>query len=211
MDAPDIEETAPEPRDPDLSAVVVPLLKGVIYAEAQPACWRSLLSLQARVRDYVRVIGLELTLDESEGYAFLGSLDTTGEEEGDPVPRLIVRRQLSFHQSLLIALLRKKLAEFDAQGEDTRLVLSRDDIVETFRMFMPERTNETRLIDQIDTLIKKTSDLGFLRPLRGQDKMYEVRRILKAYVDAQWLADFDQRLAEYQAHASREKGDDQDA
>ena len=35
--------------------------------------------------------------------------------------------------------------------------------------------------------------------------MAEVRRILKAFVDAQWLADFDQRLAAYHAHASSEQ------
>jgi hypothetical protein len=29
--------------------------------------------------------------------------------------------------------------------------------------------------------------------------VYEVRRILKAFVDGQWLADFDARLAEYAA------------
>jgi hypothetical protein len=29
--------------------------------------------------------------------------------------------------------------------------------------------------------------------------VYEVRRILKAFVDAQWLADFDARLTAYQA------------
>ena len=29
--------------------------------------------------------------------------------------------------------------------------------------------------------------------------MFEVRRILKAFVDAQWLAEFDARLAAYQA------------
>ena len=28
-------------------------------------------------------------------------------------------------------------------------------------------------------------------------QVYEVRRILKAFVDGQWLADFDTRLAEY--------------
>ncbi|NDU90084.1 MAG: hypothetical protein G3I08_09460, partial [Ferrovum sp.] len=28
---------------------------------------------------------------------------------------------------------------------------------------------------------------------------YEVKRILKAFVDAQWLADFNDRLAAYQA------------
>jgi hypothetical protein len=40
--------------------------------------------------------------------------------------------------------------------------------------------------------------------------MYEVRRILKAYVDAQWLADFDQRLAAYQAHLAAPQGEADD-
>ena len=38
-----------------------------------------------------------------------------------------------------------------------------------------------------------------MRRLRGQDGMFEVQRILKAFVDAQWLADFDARLAAYRA------------
>jgi hypothetical protein len=29
---------------------------------------------------------------------------------------------------------------------------------------------------------------------------FEVRRIIKAFVDAQWLTEFDQRLAEYISH-----------
>jgi hypothetical protein len=36
--------------------------------------------------------------------------------------------------------------------------------------------------------------------------MYEVRRILKAFVDAQWLAEFDTRLAAYQAHLASSAG-----
>jgi hypothetical protein len=40
-------------------------------------------------------------------------------------------------------------------------------------------------------------DMGFLRRMRGQDNHFEVRRILKAYVDGQWLSDFDARLDEY--------------
>jgi hypothetical protein len=38
-----------------------------------------------------------------------------------------------------------------------------------------------------------------VRRLRGQDGMFEVQRILKAFVDAQWLAEFDARLAAYRA------------
>ena len=55
----------------DLPALIILLLKGVIYQEADAGFWNALLNLQARVRDYVVVLGLELVLDEAEGYAFL--------------------------------------------------------------------------------------------------------------------------------------------
>ena len=38
---------------------------------------------------------------------------------------------------------------------------------------------------------------------------YEVRRILKAFVDAQWLADFDERLAAYYASSVADEGVDE--
>lgn len=185
---------------PSLSALVIGLMKGVLYQESDGELWQSLLQLQARVRDYVAVLGLELVLDEAEGYAFLRSRRV---EEGDPeLPRLVARRPLSFPVSLLLALLRKKLAEFDAGGGDTRLILSRDEIIELIRVFLPEGSNEARLIDQIDTHLNKIADLGFIRRLRGQEHVIEVRRILKAFVDAQWLAEFEARLAAYLAHLS---------
>jgi hypothetical protein len=55
----------------DLSTLAITLLKGVIYREGDERLWGALLDLQARVRDYVSVLGLELVLDEAEGYAFL--------------------------------------------------------------------------------------------------------------------------------------------
>jgi hypothetical protein len=38
--------------------------------------------------------------------------------------------------------------------------------------------------------------------------MFEVRRILKAFVDAQWLAEFDNRLAGYQARLAGGRDDE---
>jgi hypothetical protein len=121
------------------------------------------------------------------------------------LPRLIPRRSLSFHLSLLLALLRKKLAEFDAQGSETRLMLTRAQIAEMVRLFLPASSNEARLSDQIDTYIHKAAELGFLRQVKGSEQVYEVRRILKAFVDGQWLADFQRRLAEYAALVSGEE------
>ena len=188
---------------PELSSVVTTLLKGALYQEENPGLWGSLLNLQASVRDFVAVLGLELTLDEAEGYAFLRSRQDADEDGQSSIPRLVARRQLSFTVSLLLALLRKKLAEFDTSGADTRLILSQDEVVELIQIFLPAGSNEVKLIDQVDTTLNKIAELGFIRRLRGQGQMIEVRRIIKAFVDAQWLADFDKRLAEYRAQLTQ--------
>jgi hypothetical protein len=184
--------------EPDLSVAVTQLMKGVVYRDTHDRAWRSLLELQPQARDFVEVIGLQVVIDESEGYAFLRQR-AVDPDEPDPLPRLVPRRALSFPVSLLLALLRKKLAEFDAQGGDTRLMLSRAQILEMIRVFLPPTSNEARLTDQIDAHINKIVELGFLRPAKNSEQVYEVRRILKAFVDGQWLADFDARLAEYAA------------
>ncbi len=209
MNSSDNHPTDPAQTSPALSEVVVPLLKGVVYLEENPALWNALLNLQMRVRDFVAVLGLELVLDESEGYAFLRSQPETQDPDAPRLPRLVARRQLSFPVSLLLALLRKKLAEFDAGGGETRLILPFEEVLELIRVFLPAGSNETRLVDQIDSHLNKIAELGFVRRLRGQPQMIEVRRILKAFVDAQWLADFDQRLAAYREHLAP-RGDPSD-
>jgi hypothetical protein len=185
-----------------LSVVVVALMKGIADRESDPVLWQSLIGIQARVRDYVACLGLDLALDEAEGFAYLRQRPA---EEGAPeLPRLVPRRQLGYQVSLMLALLRKKLAEFDATSGEARLILGRDDIVEMMRVFLAETANQVRLNDSIGANINRVVDMGFLRRLRGTNDRFEVRRILKAFVDAQWLADFDQRLAAYQSHSSEQ-------
>lgn len=219
------ETEIPTTAAPELSQLLVGLLKGVLYRDDDERAWAMLLRLQSRVREHATVLLLDLVLDEAEGYAFLRSRSEPEDgAEASRLPRLVARRPLSYAVSLMLALLRKRLAEFDAGGMDTRLVLSRDDIAELMRVFLPDGSNEARLIDQVDSTIAKVVDLGFMRRLKPaagssasttQDRgNFEVRRILKAYVDAQWLADFDGRLETYRTaiaatnNAARSKGDD---
>jgi hypothetical protein len=197
--------------EPDLSTPVIQLMKGAVYRDTHDKAWQQLLQLQPQVRDYVEVLGLQVVIDEAEGYAFLRQRPVD-EDDGNQIPRLVPRRSLSFHVSLLLALLRKKLAEFDAQSGDTRLMLTRAQIAEMLRVFLPATSNEARLLDQIDTHINKAVDLGFLRAAKSAEPVFEVRRILKAFVDGQWLADFDAKLAEYAAALTGEatsSGDDE--
>jgi len=185
----------------ELSPLLVHLLKGVLYRDQQEELWQALLTLQTRVRDYVVVLGLELVLDEAEGYAYLRQAER--EDEQGP-PRLVPRRQLSYPVSLLLALLRKKLAEHDASGGDPRLILTQDQIVELVRLFLPDTANEAKLVDRVQGDINKVIELGFMRRLRGQAGRYEVRRILQSFVDAQWLGEFEQRLREYREQAGEQ-------
>ena len=193
----------PEETSQDaLPRVLITLMKGIMYQESDPRLWQQLLALQAKVRDYVALMGLVLLLDEAEGYAWLRNMPDQ-KEKG--IPRLVARRQLSYPVSLLIALLRRKLAEADAGSSETRLILSREEIVEMVRTFLPSGTNEARLVDQIDAHLNKIIDIGFVRRLSGQNDMFEVRRIIKAFVDGEWLNEFDQRLQQYMTQLSQQE------
>ncbi len=188
--------------DASLGLVVVSLMKGVVYRDQHPAVWLQLEEIHGAVLDYVRVMGLDLIIDEAEGYAFLRQLGEQDiDESAQQLPRLVARRPLSFPVSLLCVLLRKKMVELDATGGDARLILTREQIVEMMRVFLPDRANEARLFDQIDTHINKVAEFGFLKKLAGNPPAWEVRRIIKALVDADWLADFNEKLKVYRDHA----------
>lgn len=189
----------------DLSVVLIALMKGVAEREADAPLWQALLKHEGAVRDHVAILGLDLRLDEAEGFAYLAQRCPV---EGEPeVPRLIARRQLSFPVSLLLALLRKKLVEFDAISGERRLIVSREAILDMLRLFLADTANEARLHDRVDGHIKRVVELGFLRPLRGQPDQFEVSRILKTFIDAQWLGSFAERLADYRNHADGKGAD----
>ena len=188
--------TETDTRTPaELPAVVTRLFKGVLNVEDDEKVWQSLLGLTSQVRDYVSVLGLDLVLDEAEGYAFLRSRD----DPDSTLPRLIARRTLTFNVSLLLALLRRRMMEFDINSSEVRLIMTGQEIADMVSVFLPESSNEAKVLDRLGTDIKKVVELGFLRRLKGQTDTFEVARILKAYVHAQWLEEFDARLADYRA------------
>ncbi len=170
-------------------------MKGVVEREISPAVWQGLTQCTSQVRDHVGVIGLELMFDEGE----------------TPLPRLVPRRQLSYSVSLLLALLRRRLAEADASSGDTQVVLTRGDIHDLVRHFSRDSSNEAKQADRLDRNIDKIVELGFLRPIKRDGDTFEVRRILAAFVNAQWLSEFDQRLAAYAAHARSKHDTAEDA
>jgi hypothetical protein len=183
------------PEEQAVATTIITLMRGVVYRETNEDAWTALDRHASAVRDHFDTIGVEVVVDETEGYAYLRS--RVEDEDGESLPRLVNRRRLTYNVSLLLVLLRKRLLEFETTGGEGKLVLSREQIVEMLRLFLADSTNEARVVDQVDRTISKVVELGFLRALRSQPHHYEVRRILKAYVDAQTLSDFAGKLEEY--------------
>lgn len=179
----------------DLSPLVVQLLKGPLYRDTHEALWHPLIRQRAQVTDYVAVLGLRVEIDETDGFAYLASLPD--DPDGEETPRLVRRHRLSFHTSMLLALLRKRLAEFDADSTEGQLVVTTTQMTELMRLYLPDAVNEAKLQKDIETNINRVKDLGFLRQLRGTADQFEVRPILRAFVDGQFLADLDAELDRY--------------
>ena len=182
-----------------VSTAAITLMRGVVYRETHEDAWATLQRHAGQVRDHFSTIGVDVVVDDNEGYAYLrASVD-----EAEELPRLVNRRSLSYPVSLMLVLLRKRMVEWESTSNEPRLILTRDQLSEMLTLFLTDTPNEARQLDQIDATIKKVVELGFLRTLRGQRDTFEVRRILKAYVDAQTLADFSTRLDDYRqgAHA----------
>ncbi len=178
------------------SLPIIYLFKGVLY-NTNEAVWKSLIQYQNDIKNYFSVVGIDLIINQSEGFAFLKQREIV-EETTIHFPKLIEKRQLSYPVSLLCILLRKKLLEFDNTGEESRLILSKEQIVELILSFLPDNTsNEKKVIDKIDVHIKRLIELGFLRELKNEQERYEVSRILIAYLPVEELQNVLDKLKDY--------------
>ena len=57
------------------------------------------------------------------------------------------------------------MLEFDTNSSELRLIMTEQDIADMVSVFLPESSNEARILDQLGANIKKVVELGFLRKL----------------------------------------------
>lgn len=184
------------------SNVLIALLKGIVYSH-QEEVWNTLIlpENERDVRNYFADIHLDVIIDKSEGYAYLkqqtDSSNETEDTEQESASKLIRKRQLTFHVSLLCILLRKYLIENDQNGESTKAILSREEIENQMKLYLKESSNEAINYKQIDNAIRKVENEGFLRRMKTEQEQYEVNRIIKAFVNADQINELLERYKEY--------------
>lgn len=180
--------------------VILKLLSNVLYTEDKE--WELLLTYQTAVHQYLAQIGLRLHLDEIEGFAYLSQPDPDPDDpEAISLPRLVSRQPLTYEATLLAVLLREALQQFDANRPDeTRFIQTRTDMQELLKLFFAEQNDMTRLQKKMDKIINQVEKLGFLKRIgKKEDEAYEVKRIIKAKISADKMAEIRDQLA---AHLS---------
>ncbi|HVB03236.1 MAG TPA: DUF4194 domain-containing protein [Chitinophagaceae bacterium] len=182
----------------EYSLSLIWLLKGVVYSY-QTDIWANLLQYELELKKYFAPAGLELYIDKSEGYGYLRQVEW---EEAAGLPKLVEKRQLNYHVSLLCLMLRKFLLEHDAAGGSVRAVISGQEIVDRIRMYLPTGPDEAAQEDKIYTAVRKVIDEGFLRKLEGDEDSYEIHRIIKGFINADVI---DETLATLRAYTDEKK------
>ncbi len=186
---------------------VIRLLQGVIYSDNERQ-WNNLLLYRSAVIEYFSKIGVAVVVAETDGFAYLQDMrdeNDTGDSDavevtdsdnaGDGVS-LFSKRPLGYGISMLAVILTKKIIDFDLTGGDqTRLIMSRDDIINSYSIFLPEKSNEARAVDRINADLNKLADYGFIRKIG--DDAYEIKRILKAKFSGDILNEVNKKLEAY--------------
>ena len=180
------------------------LLQGPLYEnEGDSEAWRLLIQYQREISYFFAQIGINVFIEPAEGYAFLEQKE---DEEGETKSvRLIRRSSLSFEMSLLCVLLREALEQFDiSQNDSSILVLPESEIRSMLSIYFKEKTDQTKLYNELTKYLNQAIELGFLKELHQNesgtigdgiiDRKFEVRRILRAKITTEFLSEFKKRL-----------------
>ena len=99
-------KSTPIARAP-FAAAAIKLLQGPIYADDK-AIWRELIAWQSAIQEYFGKIGMELIINEPDGFARVLQPEADEHDE-NPLPRLMRKQSLNYEATLLAVMLREGL------------------------------------------------------------------------------------------------------
>jgi hypothetical protein len=173
------------------TSVFIKLLKGPVeYVDKGP--WEKLIQYKVELTGFLQQLGLTLVLDEQDGYAYLKHMPADEDESG---VSWIQRRPLTYEESVMLVLLREMMAEFEV-GEATNreLIKKRREIKEYAELFFKENASRVKFLKEIDRLIDKAEENGFLDKTEHNDladeQKFRIKKIIKAKVGSEELDSF---------------------
>lgn len=182
------------------AAVIIKLLQGPVYADDKNI-WRELMGWQSAIQEYFGKIGIELVINEQDGFARVLQPDAD-EHDDDPLPRLMKKQTLNYEATLLAVILREGLEEFDIKSEGNKFYLTQKEIKERIELFYKEQTNKSKLWKDLSKPITSLLNIGILKlnredPANKDNNKYEVKRIIKAFISNEKLEEIMNKLHNY--------------
>jgi len=192
------------------SLPAVKLLQDVVYASDDSRIWSDILGSRNRLKDYFARIGLMLIVDEGNGYAYLRQIDEDLEnlDRGyTELPKLYRQSRLGYGASLICVILREALRRYESEELDSDLcVVGEDELFDQWKVFFPEQSDEKKQFKDFQAALRQAGEAGFARKLpKSEPAAWEVRRIIKAKLDARRL---EQLRDDLKAYLEMEKGED---
>ncbi len=191
--------------------VFVQLLSGPsLEGRRHPKLWPVLARDEALLRSRLCELFLDLVVDHEQQVAFTRQADV-----GDlDAPVLLRRLPLTFIDSVLLLVLRHRLAQADAQGE--RASLDGGEIATDLAPYeRAANTDHAGFLKRVQASIEKMKKNSILRTIRGSEGRFEISPTLKLLFSAEEVQAL---AAQYQAMASGEEskiaaapGEDEDA
>lgn len=173
------------------STTLINLLQGVVRKEDNAEIWNTIRSQQFRIDEYMEKIGLSLVIDDEGGFAFLKQRDD------DVLPHLVKKQPLTFRMSLFLALLRNEINEFDSGSGEGALVIREEEMVRRMKPYFPDVSDEVKFTNSIDRCFSKALEMKILVPVKDNEYEYEVQPVLRRFMDAEWLSEFNRQLDKY--------------
>jgi hypothetical protein len=183
------------------TAAFIKLLKGPVeYLDK--LVWEQIIQYQVELTRFLQQLGLVLVLDKDDGYAYLEQMKVDDEET---TLGWVRRTSLSYDESVLLVLLREMMAEFEVGEVTTReLIKKRREVKEYAELFFKENASRVKFIREVDRLIDKAEELGFLSKVEDHELLdeqkFRIKKIIKAKVDNEVLENFKQQIIEYAAN-----------
>lgn len=197
------------------AAVCVKLLQGPIYKNENALMWKTLETYRSNIEDWFSAIALKVVMDEADGFAFL-SQQAQDDDTDEKIPRLVREYPLSVELSFLCVILREALDLFDAsQSQSLALVMKASEIQDRISSFIPESFDQTKIIRDMDSSLNKLVELTFLKEINPEknsqaethDREFEVRRIIRAKIDADFIADFKAKLSDLTNYQNKDEAE----
>lgn len=173
------------------STTLINLLQGVVRKEDNAEIWNTIRSQQFRIDEYMEKIGLSLVIDDEGGFAFLKQRDD------DVLPHLVKKQPLTFRMSLFLALLRNEINEYDSGSGEGALVIREEEMVRRMKPYFPDVSDEVKFTNSIDRCFSKALEMKILVPVKDNEYEYEVQPMLRRFMDAEWLSEFNRQLDKY--------------